>query len=124
MTAIIKKDGTYWEPSEDQIIEWQRAYKSIDVHRELDAIACWCEANPAKRKVQMARFVNAWLQRTDKTGGKSPFAKESKPGEFMKTREMSSLDDLSHNFLGCPIIRAHFIEKFGQSFENGERITG
>ena len=36
---IILKDGTYYEPSDEQIIKWQRAYEKIDVHKELEAIA-------------------------------------------------------------------------------------
>ena len=39
------------------------------------------------------------------------------------TRDMTSLDDLSHNFTGCPQVREAFIKKYGQSFENGQRIT-
>jgi len=123
MTAIIRKDGTYWEPDQEQILKWQHLYPDVDVYQELNAMAGWCDANPAKRKVKMTAFCNNWLNRAQQSGGKSPFTPEKKEREHISTRDMSNLDDLTHNFTGCPEMRKHFLEKFGQVFENGERIT-
>jgi len=46
---IVLKDGTYYEPSDEEIINWQRAYDKIDVHKELAAVANWCDANPSNQ---------------------------------------------------------------------------
>ncbi len=123
MTAIIRKDGTYWEPSQEQILKWQALYPAVDVYQELNAMAGWCDANPSKRKTRMGQFCNSWLNRAQQNGGKSPFAPEKKNTTTVSTREMTSLDDLSHLFLDTPEIREHFLNKFGQYFINGERHT-
>ena len=123
MTAIIRKDGTYWEPSPEQILKWQALYPDVDVYQELNAMAGWCDANPNKRKTRMGQFCNSWLNRAQQNGGKSPFAPEKKKTSTVTTREMTSLDDLSHLFVDTPEIREHFLNKFGQYFINGERHT-
>ena len=123
MTAIIRKDGTYWEPSPEQILKWQALYPDVDVYQELNAMAGWCDANPNKRKTRMGQFCNSWLNRAQQNGGKSPFAPEKKKTSTVSTREMTSLDDLSHLFVDTPEIREHFLNKFGQYFINGERHT-
>jgi hypothetical protein len=124
MTAIIRKDGTYWEPDTEQILKWQQLYPDVDVYQELNAMAGWCDANPSKRKVKMGAFCNNWLNRAQQSGGKSPFTpqKQERPGAF-STRDMTQLDDLTQNFTGDPAMRAYFIEKYGQCFENGKRYT-
>tara|TARA_R110000782_G_scaffold144275_1_gene237165 strand:- start:9 stop:380 length:372 start_codon:yes stop_codon:yes gene_type:complete len=123
MTAIIRKDGSYWEPDTAQILKWQSLYPNVDVYQELNAMAGWCDANPAKRKTKMGQFCNSWLSRAQQNGGKSPFSPEKKQSATLATRDMTSLDDLSHNFIGDIEMRKHFIEKYGQCFENGVRYT-
>ncbi len=124
MAAIIKKDGTMWEPSPEQILKWQGLYPAVDVYQELNAMAGWSDANPDKRKVKMTAFCNNWLNRAQQSGGRSPFApKPPEPGEkITRTRDMTSLDDLSHDFTGT--MADHLMEKFGQVFHNnGTRTT-
>lgn len=119
---IILKDGTYYEPSDEQIIKWQRAYEKIDVHKELEAIANWADANPGKRKVNGARFCVNWLKRANDSGG-SPFVGKSTPkdGKIERTRDMSFDDELTHDFTGRH--QEYFLNKFGRCFTNqGERI--
>ena len=123
MTAIITKSGGYWEPSQEQILKWQALYPDVDVYQELNAMAGWCDANPNKRKTRMGQFCNSWLNRAQQNGGKSPFSPEKKKTETVSTRDMTSLDDLSHLFVDTPEIREHFLNKFGQYFINGERHT-
>lgn len=123
MTAIITKSGGYWEPSQEQILKWQALYPDVDVYQELNAMAGWCDANPNKRKTRMGQFCNSWLNRAQQNGGKSPFSPEKKKTETVSTRDMTSLDDLSHLFVDTPEIREHFLHKFGQYFINGERHT-
>ena len=120
--AMQLKDGGMWEPTEEQIQKWIILYPTIEVLPELNAMVGWLDANPTKRKTSrgMSRFCNAWLKRAADRGG-SGMVKEK--GTSTKTRDMSSLDDLTDNFIDCPNIRAHFLEKFGQVFENGERHT-
>ena len=127
MTDIILKDQTYYTPDEADLIAWQQAYPNCDVHAELAAMASWCDANPQKRKTSRGAkaFVNNWLNRANKGGG-SPFAQKSQGHEsdlIVRTRDMSTTDDLADNFTGDPEIRALFIEKYGYSFEGGKRVT-
>ena len=116
-------DGTDWQPSQEQIESWVEAYPAVSVERELAAMSAWVEANPKKAKTKRGapRFCVNWLSRAQDRGGSSPMAKSS--GLIVKTRDMTSLDELSHNFMGDPEMRDHFIEKFGQCFENGVRYT-
>ena len=123
MTAIIRKDGSYWEPDTEQILKWQSLYPNVDVYQELNAMAGWCDANPAKRKTKMGQFCNSWLSRAQQSGGKSPFSPEKNKNATFSTRDMTSLDDFSHLFVDTPELRASFLQKFGQYFLNGERHT-
>jgi len=122
---IKLKDNTYYEAPSEDVIEWQRAYKKIDVHDELAAMASWCDANPAKRKTRVGvkRFINAWLKRANDNGG-SPMAFNSNHAAssgIISTRAMTMLDMQTDNFTCCPDIRALYIERYGQCFENGIR---
>lgn len=114
--------GEDWQPSQEAIDKWTTAYPAVDVEQELAAMDAWLDSNPTKRKTKrgISRFANSWLARAQDKGG-SPMAKSS--GLIVKTRDMTSLDELSHNFMGDPEMRGHFIEKFGQCFENGVRYT-
>ena len=119
---IVLKDGTYYEPSDEEIIKWQRAYDKLDVHKELEAIANWADANPAKRKVNGPRFVVNWLKRANDSGG-SPFAKQHKAKDGkISVRDMDMDDELTHDFLGTH--QQYFLNKFGRCFTKaGERVT-
>ena len=119
---IILKDGTYYEPSDEEIIKWQRAYDKIDVHKELEAIANWADANPSKRKVNGPRFVVNWLKRANDSGG-SPFAQKNKSENGkISIRDMELEDELYHDFLGTH--QEYFLNKYGRCFtKTGERMT-
>jgi hypothetical protein len=43
--------------------------------------------------------------------------------ETLSTRDMTTLDDLSHNFTDDPAITRHFLEKYGQVVYKGVRYT-
>lgn len=126
--AIPLKDGTHYQVTTTQHEKWQQAFPNLDVDRELYALIAWCDANKAKRKTSagVERFVHSWLSRAHDRGG-SPQAGKVDLGTpqhpITRTRDMTSLDDLSHNFLGDPAISEHFLAKFGQVFENGVRRT-
>ena len=119
---IILKNGTYYQPTDEQIIKWQRAYDKVDVHKELQAIANWCDANPAKRKTNGARFCVNWLKRANDGGG-SPFAKKQpEQSGTISTRDMELEDELYHDFLGTH--QEYFLTKYGRCFTKaGERVT-
>jgi hypothetical protein len=112
---MILKSGENWEPEETDVLAWQQAYKEIDIFSELDAMACWCEANPSKRKTKkgVKRFVNAWLQRANQKGG-SPFRSEPVEGEALPIRRWTMLDMLTHDFMNSPTFRATMLERHGQ----------
>ncbi len=108
---MLLKDGSDFEPEQSDIIQWQRCFPHCDVHAELAAMESWCDANPKKRKTPagVKRFINAWLKRANVAR------------KVVKTRDMSQLDDLTHNFTGDPEVRLHFMSKYGQCFEDGVR---
>jgi hypothetical protein len=118
---MLLNTNEHWEPEDSEVIQWQKLYPNVDVYQELNAMTGWLDANPKKRKTKtgIKRFVNSWLARAQDKGG-SPMV-QSKENRSQSTRDMTELDHLSHNFIGCPQIRAHFLEKFGQCFENGVR---
>jgi len=120
---IILNDGTYYEPDDAQIIKWQRAYKNIDVHNELQAIANWADANPARRKKSGPRFCVNWLKRANDSGG-SPFAKQlPKKGDKIELRSWTSVDCLTHDFMGCAAFRQRCLETHGQYMTlEGDRV--
>ena len=119
---IVLKDGTYYQPTDEEIISWERAYDKVDVHKELQAIANWCEANPSKRKKAGARFVVNWLKRANDNGG-SPFAKKPAATDGkIGVRDMELEDELYHDFLGTH--QQYFLNKYGRCFTKaGERVT-
>ena len=120
---MILNDGTEWEPETEDILKWQSLYPAIDVYQELNGMAGWLDANPKKRKSPrgIKRFVNAWLQRAQDKGG-SPHSKDD--GIISKTRQMSSLDDLTHDFMNSPTFRESCLAKYGQYFSrDGKRVT-
>lgn len=56
----------------------------------------------------------------------SKFSQPEKPSgnkKITKTKDMTPLDEITHNFTGDPTVRAYFIEKYGQCFEDGIRHT-
>lgn len=123
MTTMILNDKTMWEPTSEQVTKWKAAYQAINVDNELLAASAWLESNPTRRKTSrgIARFCNSWLARAQDKGG-SGMAKA--PAGTIRTRDMTSLDELSHNFTGDPDIGKHLLEKFGQVFNNdGTRTT-
>lgn len=122
MPVMILNDETSWEPAPEQVAKWKLLYQAVDVDGELNAMVGWLDANPKKRKTSrgIATFCNNWLKRAQDKGGQG-MAKQ--PSGTIKTRDMTSLDDLSHNFTNCPQMEKHFIEIFGQSFNSdGTRV--
>lgn len=124
MTALITNTGEMWEADENLLNQWKISYQGVNVTSELNAMASWLMSNPTKRKTLrgMSRFCNAWLSRAQDKGGVG-MGKPKRNGKAIPTRDMTSLDDLSHLFVDTPEMRDHFLNKFGQYFVNGERVT-
>ena len=118
---MILNDKTEWEPEPEDILMWQKLYPNVDVYQELNAMTGWCEASPNRRKTRrgIKRFCNSWLSRAQDKGG-SPLAK--KDGVITKTREMSALDDLTHDFCDNQGYRDSMLKKYGQYFKDGIRF--
>ncbi len=119
---MILKDGSHYTVDPSDIAAWNETYTNIDVIQELMAAAAWCDANPSKRKTRtgIKRFINSWLQKADKGGG-SPFSSNLKQTTRLATRDMTEMQDLTHNFTGDPAITAYFTEKYGECFEGDSR---
>lgn len=63
------RDNTLWKLPQEKIVEYERTFPNIDVHRELQKAAQWTIDNPRKRKTAdgMFRFLSNWLGRTKPT---------------------------------------------------------
>ena len=122
---MICKDGTDWQPTDEQVIQWQHAYPNVDVFAELNEMAAWCASNAKDRKTQrgMPRFVNGWLSRANKQGG-SPFVKKEQERSGKRLmKQWTQLDDLTHDFCKSEAFRQSCLEKYGQYVTfDGERI--
>ena len=94
---MILNNGDNWEPEEGDIIQWQRAYQAVNVHKELLAMESWLDANPTRRKTKtgIKRFVNSWLARAQNQGGSSPLAKSIKTNSIRARTIDESLTDIT-----------------------------
>lgn len=123
---MILKDGTHWEPQDEDVIAWQHAYPKVDIFAELSAMDSWADANPSKRKTKTGakRFVNAWLSRaSQQERGVSPFAQKAQAQDgIINPKQMTNLDMLTHDFLNSPSFREHCLASYGQYLSHkGER---
>jgi hypothetical protein len=123
---MICKDGTDWQPTDEQLIGWQHAYPEVDVFAELNVMAVWLDSNEPKRKTErgMPRFVNSWLSRANQKGG-SPFAQQEQEQTGRKLmKQWSQLDDLTHDFMQNEHFRQSCLEKYGQYVTyDGHKVT-
>jgi len=126
--------GDNWSPEPADIKKWVDLYPAVDVPQEIRAMIGWIDANPTRRKTPkgIKRFVNSWLARSQDKGGSSGIAKQSKQqapdssGRVQvgdRTRDMTTLDDLTHDFADSADYRAHCLETHGQYYKNGVRYT-
>ena len=123
---MICKDGTDWQPTDEQLLGWQHAYPDVDVFAELNVMAVWLDSNEPKRKTEkgMPRFVNSWLSRANQKGV-SPFAQQEQEAIGKKPlKTWSQLDDLTHDFCQSEAFRQSCLEKYGQYVTfDGQRVT-
>lgn len=123
---MICKNGTDWQPTDEQIIGWQHAYPDVDIFAELNVMAVWLDSNEPKRKTEkgMPRFVNSWLSRANQKGG-SPFAQQEQEATGKKPlKTWSQLDDLTHDFCQSEAFRQSCLNKYGQYVTyDGVRVT-
>jgi hypothetical protein len=117
---MLLNNGEEWQPEPEDVLKWQKLYPAVNVEAELNKMEGWLDANPRKRKTKMGvkRFVNSWLSRAQDKGGSPDLAS---PTRITKTRDMTNLDTLTHNFTGDPSIREYYLAKHGQCFEDGVR---
>lgn len=64
-------DKTFYDVPSEKLSLWKDAYPAVDVEQELRKMIVWCDANPTKRKTRrgVAKFINAWLERSQNRGG-------------------------------------------------------
>lgn len=111
------KDDEEWQPDDESVASWQQAYKNIDVFTEMDAMACWLDANPQKRKTKrgMKRFVNMWLNKANQQGGSPPnFRQVSNPDDPVPLRSWTMIDMLTHDFMDSAEMRKKWLAEHGQ----------
>ena len=122
---MILNDGTNWEADHDELAGWAKAYPDIKVDQEIRGMTAWLEANPTKRKTRrgIKRFVNAWLARAQERGGSPLAQKKSRPNSY-PTRDMTTLDDLTHDFANVASFREKCLAQYGQYFSHdNKRVT-
>lgn len=123
---MICKNGIDWQPTDEQILQWQHAYPEVDIFAELNVMAVWLQSNEPKRKTEkgMPRFVNSWLSRANQKGG-SPFAQQEQDTSGKKPmKQWTQLDDLTHDFMNNERFRQRCLEQYGQYVTlDGVRVT-
>jgi len=123
---MICKNGIDWQPTDEQILQWQHAYPEVDIFAELNVMAVWLQSNEPKRKTEkgMPRFVNSWLSRANSKGG-SPFAQQEQDTSGKKPmKQWTQLDDLTHDFMNNERFRQRCLEQYGQYVTyDGVRVT-
>ena len=123
---MITKGGTDWQPTDEQLLSWQPAFPQVDIFAELNVMATWLEANPARIKTVkgMPRFCQSWLSRANQKGG-SPFAQEAeKESGKIPMKKWTQLDDCTHDFMQSESYRQSCLDRFGQYVTySGERVT-
>jgi len=119
---MLLNNNENWEPDHDEIQAWIKAYPAIKVEQELLGMSCWLEANPTKRKTQrgIKRFVVSWLARAQEKGG-SPLAQRRQRPNSYPTRDMTTLDDITHDFANMEAFRQKCLEQYGQYFSHDNR---
>lgn len=95
---IILEDGTFYDVSLDKLTMWQQAYPDLDVKRELYQMASWCDANLSKRKSRrgVEKFINGWLNRSQKDGQQNSKKEEVKNNAAEPEAEYNPEDDPEH----------------------------
>lgn len=123
---MITKGGEDWQPTDEQVLQWQHAYQNVDVFAELNQMAAWLQNNEPRRKTMkgMPRFANSWLSRANQSGG-SPFAqKEQQETGRKPLKQWTQLDDLTHDFMNNERFRQSCLDKYGQYVTlDGVRVT-
>ena len=95
---IILGDGTFYDVPLDKLTMWQQAYPDLDVKRELYQMASWCDANLSKRKSRrgVEKFINGWLNRSQKDGQQNSKKEEVKNNAAEPEAEYNPEDDPEH----------------------------
>jgi hypothetical protein len=57
-------DCKYFHIGGLQLASWLAIYSDMDVHKELEKMVLWLDANPKKRKKDYRKFCINWLNRT------------------------------------------------------------
>jgi hypothetical protein len=117
---MLLNDGTEWEPEQQDVLKWKKLYPAVNIEIELNKMEGWLDANPRKRKTKVGvkRFVNSWLSRAQDQGGSPDNLPASK---ITKTRDMTTLDDLTQVFIDSKETEQYFLSTHGQYFKDGVR---
>lgn len=104
ITPITLGAGLMWEGITQRQRElWRAAYPAIDLDTELAKAAAWIVANPTHRKSNWARYLNAWLKRSQdqaRPGASAPPRADPQPP---LTPEQAEWDAILHR-LNRPVI--------------------
>jgi len=116
--GMILNTGEIWEPKQEDIIAWERAYPSVNVYQELMGMESWLDANPTKRKTSrgIKSFVVRWLSKSQDRGGNSPYTKK-KNRLRDKTPDMQLADISWLHGEEREIQKQYYLTKFGYYYD-------
>lgn len=115
---MILNDGTHYEISDEDIIQWEKTYQAIDVFLELSKMESWLDANPKKRKTKsgIKRFINSWLSRAQDKGGSPSNLPTKFPGK--NCTGINNLTDISWVSQDMKeSAKIYFLNKHGQYWD-------
>jgi len=115
---MILNTGDIWEPKQEDIIAWERAYPAVNVYQEMMAMESWLDANPTKRKTArgIKSFVVRWLSKSQDRGGSSPLSKK-KNRLRDKTPEMQLADISWVDPEDREMMKEYYLNKLGYYYD-------
>ena len=119
---MILKDGTDYEVQDVDVLQWQKTYKELDVHLELDKMESWLDANPKKRKTKtgIKKFINGWLNRANEKGGSPIEVKRNKTATRNSSMDSDLLDISWLTKEEQEDAKPYFLKKHGKYHLDGE----
>ena len=67
---MICKDGTDWQPTDEQILSWQHAYPEVDVFAELNVMTVWLDSNGLSARHSVACLALSTVVVTSQSKGR------------------------------------------------------
>lgn len=93
-TISLEKTGSWSGISEEQVVIWTTAFPGIALQAELARAASWIDANPTRRPVNFARFLNTWFSKAQDRTAQIPKYLNDSPRERQNAESRRKLQAL------------------------------